>query len=286
MYFWSKEEVKYLENNFSTLSDIDISKKLKKSPNAIRIKASRLNIRSASSVYRFNLQLSKIEEQVILGGLLGDLHCRITHTSKNARLEGGHTLKQKEYLMYKVNLLQKLRWYIRLGKKNDAYFYQSRAYPCLNQYHDIFYSFGNKRVTKPLLDRLDTFGLFIWYMDDGSYSKRDNISSLYTNCFSYEEQKVIKEWFEEKWGISPHIYNAKNPKKYPGKIWYYLYFPVRETRKLHDLFINFSIPECMKYKFSFYNQDHTYQQSHLWGSNAHNEGDVEKRTERNGGLVT
>ena len=249
---WNQAELEHLKNNFSSNQDKSLSVFLNKSPNAIRIKASRLNLKKYSQIYRNSLELTQDEEQVILGSLMGDLHSTITHTSKNARLEGGHSKNQREYLLYKINLLQRLKWSVRSGK--DGIYYESKSFSCLNQYHNLFYPNKKKTLNKSTLDKIGKLGLLIWYMDDGTYHKRDRRSYLHTNCFSYDEQLIIQEYFEEKWGIHNKIYISKGKDKYNGRIWYYLSFPVSETIKLHDLFRDFEIPECMKYKF-YYNHE-------------------------------
>ncbi|PIN86133.1 hypothetical protein COV19_06570 [Candidatus Woesearchaeota archaeon CG10_big_fil_rev_8_21_14_0_10_44_13] len=253
---WKKEEVEYLKNNFADSSDTDLSKNLNKSPNSIRIKASRLNLKKYSSINRGNLELNKEEEQIIIGGLLGDLHCRKTKTSINARLEGGHGAEQKGYLIYKMELLRNLNWII-WKSKNGTYHYQSKSYACLNYYHNLFYPNNKKIVNQEILNKVERLGLLIWFMDDGCYRKRDKNSSIYTNCFSYYEQTLMKDWFDKKWGLSPKIYTAKDPKNTDGNVRYYLAFSVKDTIKLRDLVKDFEIPDCMSYKFRF--ADYIYQ---------------------------
>ena len=249
---WNKAEVEYLKENFSSNQDKSLSAHLHKSPNSIRIKASRLRLKKDSSAYRINLKLTPIEEQVIFGGLMGDLHCRLTHTSKNARVEGGHGSNQGEYLAYKVELLNRLKCVIRLSKEGACY-YQSKSFSRLNNLYKSFYQNGKKIVNREVLDKINPFGLFVWYLDDGSYHSRDKSSRLHTNCFTYEEHLVMKEWFEQNFGISPAIHKFKDQE---DKTIYYLSFPVSETRKLHDLFRDFEIPECMKYKLYYHHESH------------------------------
>ncbi len=248
---WNNKEVDYLNNNYSNSKDSQISKFLNKSALAIRIKASRLNLRKNSSMYRENLQLNESEEQIIIGGLLGDLHCRITHTSKNARLEGGHSNIQLGYLQYKADLLNRLKLSIRFGR--DGVYYGSKSFPCLNQYYSMFYFNDRKNVNLEILNKIDRLGLLIWYLDDGNYHKRDKCSRLHTNCFTYEEHLIMQGWFRQKWNILPSIYSFKDQT---GKIVHYLSFPVSETMKLHDLFKDFEIPECMKYKLYYNHESH------------------------------
>ena len=113
------------------------------------------------------------------------------------------------------------------------------------------YSAGQKVPGKVI--KVNPFGLFVWYLDDGSYHSRDKSSRLHTNCFTYEEHLVMKEWFEQNFGISPAIHKFKDQE---DKTIYYLSFPVSETRKLHDLFRDFEIPECMKYKLYYHHESH------------------------------
>jgi hypothetical protein len=241
---WKKEEVEYLKNNFPSLSDNKISKNIHKSSNALRIKASRLGLKKESSIYRNNLELNEIEEQVVVGGLLGDSYCHIKRPkSVNANLEWAHGSNQIDYAYWKSELLNRLKFNVRNTKLNTLHF-TSKNYKCLNDYHQLFYPNGKKVVNQQILDKIDKLGLLIWYLDDGSYHKRDKTISLYTNCFSLFEQNEMKEWFKTKWGITCNIHRVKENQ-------YCLYFPVKETKKLILLFKEFNIPDCMKYKILF-----------------------------------
>lgn len=252
---WNRTEIEYLKGNFSSNKDKSLSHFLSKSANAIRIKASRLNLKKESTIYIQSLVLTPDEEQVVLGGLMGDLHCRMTHTSKNTRLEGGHGSNQIGYLDYKIKLLGRLNCTVRLAKDGSTH-YESKSFQCLNQYYTLFYPNNKKSINREILDRINKLGVLIWYLDDGNYHLRDKTSRIHTNCFSYDEQIIIKQWFEDKWNLSPKIYHYRDENNYPGKVWHYLNFSVSETKKLHDLFINFNIPECMKYKFYYNHESH------------------------------
>ena len=241
---WKNEEIEYLKNNFLSLSYKDISKQLGRSPNAVRIKSFRLGIGKLKS--RIDIKLSEEEHQIILGGLLGDLYCRISGSCKNAQIEGAHCKKQEPYLLWKVSKLKNLSFSFR--RTNLGYlFFESRRYPCLNYYCHLFYKTGKKKINVFILNKLNRLGLAIWYMDDGSYNKRYKYCRLHTNGFTYDENLIIKKWFEEKWGIYSKINSCKQPKKYPGRIWYYLNFNSTETRKLIGLVEDYVHPS-MEYK--------------------------------------
>jgi len=246
---WTIKQIEILKSEYLKKGEHSISSIINKSPNAIRIKASRMKIYKLSQ--KENIKLSTIEEQVILGGILGDLCCRITKTCKNARIEGAHCRLQEPYLFWKVSILKNLSfifWRSKLGQLR----FQSKTYPILNHYYDLFYRNGKKEVDDHILEKVDEFGLAIWYMDDGSYIKRDRRSRLYTNGFSYNENIIMKGWFESKWNISPKIYSDKKPKQYPGKIWFFLQFNAKETQKLFSLIKDYIHPS-MKYKIGVIN---------------------------------
>lgn len=219
-----------------------------RTPNAVRIMAHRLGLSKRSVQYRLGLKLTQEEEQVIVGGLLGDLHSRVTKTAKNPRLEGGHGFKQREYMLWKVSLLKRLKWWIYKTKIN-TYSYQSKNFPALWKYQNLFYPNGEKIITRETLDLLDDFGVLIWYLDDGSYVKKDKSCRFHTNGFSANEQKEILWWFNEKYSINPRIHTQRDSKNYPGKKWEYIYISRKDTKKLFKSLEKFEIPDCMRYKF-------------------------------------
>lgn len=241
---WIEDEVRILKESYILKGEYNLSNTLNRSPNAIRIKASRLTIKKLAE--REKIILSSVEEQVILGGLLGDLYCVITATGKNAKLEGAHCKEQAEYLFWKLSLLRSLSFHIRKNKFNAVCF-ESRSYPCLNYYRDLFYGGGKKAINLNILNNLNKLGIAIWYMDDGSYNKRDKNCCLHTNGFTYQENLLIKRWFENKWNISPKIYMRRSFKNNYKKVWYYLSFNVNETKKFIAL-IGDHIHPSMGYK--------------------------------------
>lgn len=245
---WNKKEINLLKDSYLHKGEYYLSNLLRKSPNSIRIMASRLGIKKLD--YRNRIRLSAVEEQVLLGGLLGDMYCRIPKTCKNARVEGAHCKQQEPYLLWKISLLRNLTFNLRRTKLGYLFF-QSKAYFCLNYYSNLFYKNKKKEINVDILNKLAAFGLAIWYMDDGSYSKRDHNCNLHTNGFTYEENLIIKKWFENRWNILPKIYVHKEIKRYPNKKWYFLNFNVTETKKLIKI-VRPHIHSSMEYKVGVY----------------------------------
>ncbi len=250
---WTKTEIQLLKDNFPKMEDRKLSRIIRKSPNALRIKASRLKIIKETSEIRSDLRINEIEEQIILGGLLGDLYCGYSKTSKYPRLQGAHGKDQKEYVFWKIKLLNRLRFRQRVTKIG-AYWYESKTFKALTEYYQLFYSNKYKQVNEQILSRLNDFGLLIWYLDDGSYSKRDHYITFYTNGFTYNEQVLISNWFKNRYNLSPKIGPIRN-HNYPNKIWYCLRFNVIDSKKLIDIFKQFEIPSCMEYKLGEFSKN-------------------------------
>lgn len=114
----------------------------------------------------------------------------------------------------------------------------------------MVYPNKKKIVNKKILDQITDFGLFLWYLDDGYLNIRrypdGNIKEyrifLYTMNFTFEEVVVIKNWFIEKYNISPNINKKQNG--------YILYFNASKTRdfmKIIDPFYN--LVPCLNRKF-------------------------------------
>lgn len=72
---WTKKQVEILKTEYLKKEENYLSKILNKSPNDIRIKASKMKIHKLAQ--RRNIKSSPVEKQFILDGLLVDLYCRI-----------------------------------------------------------------------------------------------------------------------------------------------------------------------------------------------------------------
>jgi len=177
--------------------------------------------------------------------MMGDMHIRKTKTSKNSRIEEGHGFKQKDYIVWKSKILKNLSF---SGRNNTSgYFVQSKNYPCLNYYRELFYSKQIKIITPEILDKIGPVALAFWYMDDGSKHSSGNGCSLHTNGFSLGENIIIKNWLQKNWNISSEIKSHEEPKRYPGRVWHYQYFNGFNTQKFFHIIYKHIHPS-MKYK--------------------------------------
>jgi hypothetical protein len=246
---WTNEEEIFLKENYNKLFSVEISNKLRKSRSSIFSKAWKLHLKK-DLIWPETKSIKDIDDipeevqQIILGSLLGDGNIR---KRRNASFSEAHSLNQKSYLQWKADKLSLLKpkvYYTlshnnRTNKGYKEIAMKTRTFMVLNEYNRMFYPYGKKIVSKEILNRLEPLGLAIWIMDDGTYSYSGNRINIATHDFSYNEQLLMKEWFESKFSISPKVYEQNHQ--------FYLSFGVRDTKRLIDTISAFIIPS-MRYK--------------------------------------
>ena len=203
--------------------------------------------------------LSKDQEQIILGTMLGDAHFKSLKNKGGYNLSS-YTFGQSKYITYfnwiKDNLKNlNMRYGVRssgsrknsfkserhLGKKlnfKDHHFVQSKALPVLESLYALCCVNGKKKVTRELLDKIEPLGLATWFMDDGSVQyiskNKENVSCIIcTDSFSLKENKIIAKWFKEKYGIIVNIKKTGGVVK--GVDQHRIYFPVGACKKLREI---------------------------------------------------
>lgn len=209
------------------------------------------SLKNFGSSYRF----PKNVHQIILGSLLGDMHCR--RECLNSNIQETHSISQQDYLKWKYLILKghlDLRLYLYNNPickaKSKIYFrkpeirLRSKVSDKLNFYWNLFYKNGKKTVTIRVLNQLDALGLAVWYCDDGHYDPQNRTVEIHTEGFSIEENKLIKTLFFERWNL------IVNFKKAPSKRSFLLRFPVKDSENFLNLVKEhiFQMPQCMWYK--------------------------------------
>lgn len=189
--------------------------------------------------------LTQREHDLIIGSLLGDASIR--QREKNSCFRVSHSLKQKDYINFKFNLLKNFKFSEfketkrKIKKKNiDVIDLSTHTHPVFNYYRNLFYKNGKKIITKDMLNKLNPRSLAFWICDDGSYNNRQGYIVLCTNSFSLNEHRLMKKLFNERFGLDPTI--GFRDGKY-----YYLRFKQEDSKKLIEIIKSF-IPKCMSYK--------------------------------------
>lgn len=153
-------------------------------------------------------KLSDIQEQMILGSLLGDMNLTSPNSNRNinSRLAIVQSEQQEELFMNKVEILGEFmgsyRLYIpnpdkRTGKVYKSWRGNSKAHPVFTEIYDLLYPNRVKTITKEYLNKINNpIALAYWFMDDGS-----NNGVIATNSFSEDEIELLLNWMKEKWNI-------------------------------------------------------------------------------------
>lgn len=177
------------------------------------------------------MKYKKIEEdnrlkQFMIGSMLGD--GSIPKKDKNAkhyRITLGHGAKQLKYLEWKVNILKEYELstgvITKVIAKSDryksgeciSYHMKGRNNPYFTEYRYKFYQ-ENRKTLPDLVNEIDSFGLAIWYMDDGyitlDKARNKKFYRIATDSFIKEELDKLVLIFKNKFDIKVTInYNRE-----------------------------------------------------------------------------
>ncbi len=187
--------------------------------------------------------------QVFIGSMFGDGNIFPNEGRHHAYSEI-HSLKQKEYLLWKMKIMSKEFNFANSPYIFDTYdkrtkrFYHHIKINCSNKeklekYYKTFYKNGRKIIPKLYLYGLNKLGLAIWYQDDGTYHYGSYTCSIATNRFTYKENLLIKHFLKEKYNLNCIVCHKEDG--------YYLFFKRKDAEKFLN-FIKNDIIHSMKYK--------------------------------------
>lgn len=158
------------------------------------------------------IRLSKEQKSLLIALLIGD-----GTISSNYVFKLSHSTLQREYLEWKVNLLNTygiknngVKEYISKCGYNtgkEVLYSQMSLIPTIKALRRSVYV-PKKTITRKLLEWLNPLGLAIWYMDDGCINvntskQRSSIQHTIkiATCVDDSTIKTIINYFDEVWGI-------------------------------------------------------------------------------------
>ena len=158
------------------------------------------------------IRLSKEQKSLLVALLIGD-----GTISSNYVFKLSHSTLQREYLEWKVGLLNKygiknngVKEYISKCGYNtgkSVLYSQMSLIPTIKALRRSVYT-PKKTITRKLLEWLNPLGLAIWYMDDGCINvnmskQRSSIQHTIkiATCVDDSTIKTIINYFDEVWGI-------------------------------------------------------------------------------------
>jgi hypothetical protein len=198
---------------------------------------------------------SKKQVGFIIAMILGDSWVSKFKVKKfNSFLGCRHSKKQQEYIKHKQQRLIQFgfkvsRLYDTSNKYGKSYSFKCRNSHLFNQLRLVLYPKNNKTIKRKWLNYLDAESLAIWFMDDGSYTKRGKNAyiSLHTNSFNKKEHDIIIKYFKQVWNINPTLRITKRKNRNQS---FFLTFNTKETKKLVNILEPYII-DSMKYKVGF-----------------------------------
>lgn len=194
-------------------------------------------------------KLSLIQEQMILGSLLGDssLSKPATNNSINSRLCLVHSIKQKELFMKKVEILDEFMGNYKLqtppidkrtGRIYQSFRGNSKTHGVFTELFNLLYPNNKKTITQEYLNKINhPIALAYWFMDDGTYR-----GTFATNSFSETEVDLLIQWLSKKWEII--CTKQKNLTNFVIKI-------SASSRKKFDEMITPYVISSLKYKLIY-----------------------------------
>ena len=200
--------------------------------------------------------MERTKKAILIGLVLGD-----GHITPKGDLNITHSIKQKEYLQYKVDILSKygLASTIRYNViRNKRYTHEliecrhkSRLHPIFTNIREKYYdSQGHKRVLKDFVKDIDALGLAIWYMDDGYVTKNSCILS--TCSFTLDEQKLLSDILLKKFNLHFNVGKHDNS----------MYLQAKDFKLFVSIIKEYIIPS-MQYKLVNYRERVLYKQGEL-----------------------
>jgi hypothetical protein len=191
-------------------------------------------------------RLSPRCEAIVVGTILGD-GC-LERNGKNIRLRIDHSIHQRAWVEWKHSELRELhpgsprlvtRIDVRTGSQHVNYRFSTSSTESLNDFFDIFYATGEKRIPSFIGDFLSPLALAVWYQDDGG--RRGDCASGYlnTNAYAVEDVEFLKLCILNSFGISTRTHFAAGKPR--------IYIPAKQFGMFCEI-IRTNVIDEMRYK--------------------------------------
>lgn len=198
--------------------------------------------------WRNDIKLTEQQEQLILGGILGDAAIRMgNNKSHNARVTFVHGIKQYEYCMWKHEQLKNIvktepKVKINQGHGDKIVTFNTISLPCLTEIHNSTKRDGITTITEEFLEKITSpLALAIWVLDDGTLTRRDSYRISLGDRTKFEVD-LLQMWMELKWDISTTTHQYKE---------WIMNLSKQESSKLRELIAPHIEVDQMKYKILF-----------------------------------
>jgi len=168
-------------------------------------------------------KLTKIQEQVFIGGMLGDAALERAGAAKFPRMKIDRQAKDKEYLLWQFNIFSNLcsedafkeysRYDERYKKSYHQVSFRTKAIPAFKEFHEKWYPDGLKIIPEDL--ELTPLVCAIWFADDGCIlqtGKNALTMKISTDGFGKKGASLLAGKLQEKLGCEFLIYQRKKDR--------------------------------------------------------------------------
>lgn len=196
--------------------------------------------------------LTPIQEQVLIGSMLGDGHLSLDQGSRYPRLKIDRQEKDLPYLKWQFDIFEDLcksgikeieRYDHRYDKSYKQVSFRTRSVPAFSDYYHQWYFNKLKKVPQDI--QFTPIILATWFSDDGSIINHGNnilTLKIATDGFGYHGTKILSQKLEQYFrGYNFAIYQKKKGKD----LWY-----IKTSTKAAQVFVK-SINPIIKYNGMF-----------------------------------
>ena len=175
----------------------------------------RYNIVRESYSVNKSLELTNKPKEFFVGCLMGDGNMRLDNKCINPRFSCEHSMKQKDYVLYKFEILKDLNPFYkeairktpdkRNGKLYESSIVRLNSNSSFLGIYNNFYK-PKKVISNEVLEYYTPFAMAIHYMDDGYLSA--NSYYIATNCFDDDSLYLFKNFLLDKYNIKTNIHKG------------------------------------------------------------------------------
>lgn len=174
--------------------------------------------------YKKTLELTDEQREIIVGTLLGDssfgglregkvAYClEFSQGRKSKRCHAGYLMHLYEVFEPFVGSPPRVRVVAtNQTKDNETLVFRTYRHDSLKFYHGLFHKMIGSKMVKVVPDNIHKFltprALAYWFMDDGTSTKGNY--QFCTDCFSYDEQVILKEALLKNFSVETKIFRHK-----------------------------------------------------------------------------
>lgn len=189
------------------------------------------------------LKLSTIQQDFLVGSILGDGCLQLSKRGGSARLQIRNSSKYSDYVLWKYDFVKE--WSPRglvEDKCNNSMYFDTVFHPELFNWYQNFYQNKRKIIPKDIVNILtNPLSLAIWLMDDGNGYLRSKGLRISTYSFKKVEHELLQKCLERNFQIETSIFcDSKG---------YQLYIKAKSAIEIYKL-IRAQICPVMEYKFA------------------------------------